>query len=191
MAENLAWYAGQCVKRHDLNMTVKVIAMRSDSGWALLDNPQKLLPKTGEVEVRLATPSGHQPNSWVSFQISHKEPRGKWKASTYRNLMPFLDLQDIGSLDELRSLLTEEGIEGPDHAGVWVVRYSDDRVIMLNLMRYYDSARSRLSRATKSVVHHAARDTPLKRPHRSSSRTFHLATVTGRWFRWLFSSDAT
>lgn len=139
MAENLAWYAGQCVKRHDLNMTVKVIAMRSDSGWSLLDNPQKLLPKTGEVEVRLATASGYQPNSWVSFQISHKEPRGKWKASTYRNLIPFLDLQGIGSLDELRSLLTEEGIEGPDHAGVWVVRYSEDRVIMLSLMRSLDN----------------------------------------------------
>ncbi len=139
MAENLAWYAGQCVKRHDLNMTVKVIAMRSDSGWSLLENPQKLLPKTGEVEVRLATASGYQPNSWVSFQISHKEPRGKWKASTYRNLMPFLDLQETGSLDELRSRLTEEGVDGPDHAGVWVVRYSEDRVIMLSLMRSPDN----------------------------------------------------
>ncbi|MFB8832014.1 hypothetical protein ACE0DR_28135 [Azotobacter sp. CWF10] len=120
-------------------MTVKVIAIRSDSGWSLLDNPQKLFPKTGEVEVRLATASGHQPNSWVSFQISHKEPRGKWKASTYRNLMPFLDLQDTGSLDALRSRLTREGVEGADYAGVWVVRYSVDRVIMLSLMHSPDN----------------------------------------------------
>lgn len=139
MADNLAWYAGQCVKRNDLNMTVKVIAIRSETGWLLLDNPQKLLPKTGEVEVRLASGSGHQPNSWVSFQISHKEPRGKWKASNYRNLMPFLDLQSIGSLDELRRLLAEEGIEEPVHAGFWVVRYSEDRVIMLSLTRSPDN----------------------------------------------------
>ncbi|WP_202948699.1 hypothetical protein, partial [Chromobacterium haemolyticum] len=139
MAANLAWYAGQCVKRHDLNMTVRVIAQRSDNGWSLLDNPQKMFPKTGEVEVRLMTASGHHPNTWVSFQLSHRESGRKWKASTYRNLMPFLDLKEMGSLDELRRRLTEDGIEGPDHSGVWVVQYNEDRVIMLGLMRAQDN----------------------------------------------------
>lgn len=139
MAANLAWYAGQCVKRHDLNMTVRVIAQRSDNGWSLLDNPQKMFPKTGEIEVRLMTASGHHPNTWVSFQLSHRESGRKWKASTYRNLMPFLDLKEIGSLDELRRRLTEDGIEGPDHSGVWVVQYNEDRVIMLGLMRAQDN----------------------------------------------------
>lgn len=138
MAANLAWYAGQCVKRHDLNMTVKVIAIRTPEGWSLLDNPQKLFPKMGEVEVRLLTASGHHPNDWVSFQVAHKEPRGKWKASTYRNLMPFLDLQDTGSLEALRNRLTEEGVDGPDQNGAWVIRYSVDRIISLVLIRSPD-----------------------------------------------------
>lgn len=156
MADNLAWYAGQCVKRNDLNMTVKVIAMRSDSGWVLLENPQKLLPKAGEVEVRLASGSAHQPNNWVSFQIAHKEPRGKWKASTYRNLTPFLDLQDIGSLDELRLLLVEEGIDEPIHAGFWVIRYSEDRIIMIYLARSPDNRYRMSASATFPVFAYEA-----------------------------------
>lgn len=139
MAVNFAWYAGQCVRRHDLNMIVKVIAIRTEDGWSLLEKPQKLFPKAGEVEVRLQTASGYHQNDWVIFQIAHKEPRGKWKASIHRNLTSFLDLQNIGSLDALRTLLTEDGVDGPDHGAAWVVRYSEDRVILLDLIRSPDN----------------------------------------------------
>ncbi len=139
MSANIAWYAGQCIKRHDVNMTVKVIAIRSQEGWSLLDAPHKLFPKTGEVEVRLLPASRPHQNDWVSFQIAQKAPRGKWRASIYRNLLPFLDLRDTGSLDALRSRLTEEGVEGPDHAGFWVIRYSEDHIIKLTLMRSSDN----------------------------------------------------
>ena len=139
MAANLAWYAGQCVKRHDLNMTVKVIAIRSSDGWSLLENPQKFFPKMGEVEVRLRILSENHPNDWVIFQIAPKAHRGKWTASIYRNLIPFLDLREIGNLDALRSRLTDEGVDGPDHTGAWIIRYSEERVVMLDLMRSLDN----------------------------------------------------
>ncbi|ELO6136642.1 hypothetical protein APA73_27360 [Pseudomonas aeruginosa] len=139
MAANLAWYAGQCVSKNDVNMTVKVVGIRSEDGWSLLDKPQKLFPKAGEVEVRLQAASGYHKNDWVIFQVAHKEPRGKWKASTHRKLTPFLDLQDIGSLDALRSCLTEEGVDGPDHSAGWVIRYSEDRIILLDLIRSPDN----------------------------------------------------
>lgn len=139
MASNLAWYAGQCVRRHDLNMTVKVIAIRSQDGWSPLEKPQKLFPKAGEVEVNLQTASGYQQNNWVIFQVAHKEPRGKWKASIHRNLTSFLNLQEIGSLDALRSRLTEDGVDGPDHGATWVIRYCEDRIILLDLIRSLDN----------------------------------------------------
>lgn len=139
MAANLAWYAGQCIKRHDLNMTVKVIAIRSPDGWSLLEKPQKFFPKLGEVEVRLRSVSENHPNDWVIFQIAPKAHRGKWTASIYRNLLPFLDLRGIGSLDALRSRLTDEGVDGPDHTGAWIIRYSEERVVMLDLMRSLDN----------------------------------------------------
>ncbi|WP_236032481.1 hypothetical protein [Pseudomonas schmalbachii] len=120
-------------------MNVKVIAIRSQEGWSLLDNPQKVFPKSGEVEIRLRTASEHHPEDWVCFQIAYKEPRGKWKASTFRRLTPFLDLQGIGNLDALRSRLTEEGVDGPDRPGAWAIRYSEDRIIMLALMRSPDN----------------------------------------------------
>lgn len=133
MAANLAWYAGQCVKRNDVNMTVRVTAVRLSEAWSLLDNPQKLFPKAGEVEVRLSNPSGYHPNDWVTFQMAPKEPRGKWKASTYRALIPFLDLESIGDLASLRRCLTEDGVEGLPQAGACAIRFSEDRIIMLNL----------------------------------------------------------
>lgn len=139
MAANLAWYAGQCVKRHDVIMTVKVIALRSSAGWELLKSPQKLFPKAGEVEVRSLNPSGYHQNDWVSFQVAHKEARGKWKASTYRNLMPFLDLKETGGLDELRKLLTEDGVDSSPHVGTSVIRYCEHRIITLNLTRSEDN----------------------------------------------------
>jgi len=139
MAANWAWYIGQCVKRHDVNMAVKVVAVRSGEGWSLLDNPQKLFPKMGEVEVRLQNISAHHPNDWLSFQVAQREPRGKWKASTYRHLMPFLDLQDVGSLEVLRSRLTVDGLDGPSHSGNWIIRYSEDRILMLGLLRSSDN----------------------------------------------------
>lgn len=139
MAANLAWYIGQCVKRHDVNMAVKVVAIRSEEGWSLLDNPQKLFPKMGEVEVRLKNISEHHINDWIIFQVAQREPRGKWKASTYRHLIPFFDLQDIGSLEVLRSRLTVDGLDGPSHSGNWVIRYAGDRILMLGLMRSSDN----------------------------------------------------
>lgn len=138
MAANWAWYIGQCVKRHDINMAVKVVAVRSGEGWSLLDNPQKLFPKLGEVEVRLHNISAYNPNDWLSFQVAQREPRGKWKASTYRHLMPFLDLQDVGTLEVLRSRLTVDGLKGPSHSGNWVIRYREDRILMLGLIRSSD-----------------------------------------------------
>jgi hypothetical protein len=52
--------------------------------------------------------------------------------------MPFLDLQDTGSLEALRNSLTEEGVDGPDQNGAWVIRYCDDRIITLVLIRSPD-----------------------------------------------------
>ncbi|WP_225580476.1 hypothetical protein [Pseudomonas sp. PDM16] len=115
-------------------MTVKVIAIRSQDGWSPLEKPQKLFPKAGEVEVHLQKASGYHQNDWFIIQIARKEFRGKWKASTHRNLTPFLDLQDIGSLDALRSLLTEEGVDGPSYNATWVIRYSKDHIILLDLI---------------------------------------------------------
>nr|WP_290835629.1 hypothetical protein [Halomonas sp.] len=120
-------------------MTVKVIALRSSTGWELLKNPQKLFPKAGEVEVRSFNPSEYHQNDWVSFQVAHKEARGKWRASTYRNLMPFLDLKETGGLDELRKLLTEDGVDSSPHVGTSVIRYCEHRIITLNLTRSEDN----------------------------------------------------
>ncbi|MCI3909290.1 hypothetical protein MQC82_06945 [Pseudomonas viridiflava] len=120
-------------------MTVKVVAIKSGEEWSLLDNPQKLFPKLGEVEVRLQSISAHHPSEWLSFQVAQREPRGKWKASTYRQLTPFLDLQDVESLDLLRSRLTVEGLDGPTHNGSWVVRYSEARILLLGLVRSSDN----------------------------------------------------
>ncbi|WLH02205.1 hypothetical protein PSH92_04875 [Pseudomonas beijingensis] len=120
-------------------MAVKVVAIRSEEGWSLLDNPQKLFPKMGEVEVRLKNISEHHPNDWISFQVAQREPRGKWKASIYRHLMPFFDLKEVGSLDVLRRHLTVDGLDGPSHSGNWVIRYSEDRILMLGLIRSSDN----------------------------------------------------
>ncbi len=143
MAGNSVWYAGQCVKRHDLNVTVKVIAKRSEEGWSFIENAKNWFPKTGELEIRLASAAERQINDWVMFQVT---PKGKdrWKASTYRNLAPYLDLNESKDLATLKMLLTVDGIVTPDHSGFWMIRYCEDRVILLDLM-YCSDGRYRIS----------------------------------------------
>jgi hypothetical protein len=151
MATNLAWYIGQCVKRHDINMTVKVVAIWLEEGWSQLDNPQKLFPKSGEVEVRLVTTSAHHSPDWISFQLAQRERRGKWKVSTYRHLMSFLDLQDVGNLEELRGRLTEQGLDEPSRSGAWAIRYNEDRILTLTLIRSPDGRYRMATGGTFSV----------------------------------------
>lgn len=80
----------------------------------------------GEVEVRLRILSENHLTIGSFSRSLPKHIAVNGTASIYRNLIPFLDLREIGNLDALRSRLTDEGVDGPDHTGSWIIRYSEE-----------------------------------------------------------------
>lgn len=138
MASHLAWYAGQCVRRNDVTVAVKVIAIRSADEWTLVDNPQRLFPKVGEVEGRVKKATALRPNDWLSFQVALKGPRGRLGMNTYQHLLRYVDLQHLGDEAALRQALTVEGIEGVLQGGLCMIRTGEERLMLVYLQRGTD-----------------------------------------------------
>lgn len=143
MTTNSIWYAGRCVKRldHDLAVILDVTAKFDDaqSEWTPVENPQRLLPKMGEVELRSSGAKSLRVGEWVAFQLSGK---GKhfWLAGTNRRLFRYADLTHLGSIDRIQRLLLGDGLPTIEPSGSWMVRARDNEVIQVELRQVNGSA---------------------------------------------------
>ncbi|MCY0856858.1 hypothetical protein [Cupriavidus sp. D39] len=138
MTGSIPWYAGRCVRRHDVIAHIEIISRRTEDGWALVENAQKLFPRSGEVEVRGVDTRSLRSGEWVALQIASRERmgRGLWKAARHRRLAHFADLSHLGSLDDARKVLAIDGLQTSEPSGAWIIRIRDSEVVQMDLVRY-------------------------------------------------------
>jgi hypothetical protein len=135
MAGGSPWYAGRCIRRHDVIGEIEVIARREGQAWVAVENPEKLFPRTGSIEIRGVDTRQLRIGDWVIFQLATRMGRGLWKASQYRRLCQYKDLSEKGSMDEIHRILAVEGISGPESVGFWAIRVSKDALVQVELVR--------------------------------------------------------
>ncbi|MEG8038747.1 hypothetical protein QP166_05065 [Sphingomonas sp. LR60] len=77
---------------------------------------------------------------WVAFQVADEGRPGarQVRVGAHRFLSRFADLRGLGTVEAARFLLTREGWDGAAEAGHWSVRFSDDRVLTMQLERARD-----------------------------------------------------
>ncbi|MGY1920056.1 hypothetical protein ACW9IF_14195 [Pseudomonas tolaasii] len=133
MATITPWYAGRCVRRNDTIAHIEVVARKTDEGWALVDTPRRLFPKMGEVEMRGADSPPLRQGEWIAFQVVPSDRKGQWRATRTHRLYAYYDLQNAQSLEDVRRILTIEGLPAHNVPGTWMVRTPDEQIIQVEL----------------------------------------------------------
>ncbi|WP_126243011.1 hypothetical protein [Burkholderia gladioli] len=135
--EGSLWYAGHCVRHNDIVAHIVVTSRKGELGWAPVENATKLFPKSGEVEVRQRGKPALRVGDWVAFRITSSAPKGRnqWQASKHRPLHHFTQAPS-DTLDDLRRLLTVEGLPSTRSPGAWMVQISQTEVARVDLARW-------------------------------------------------------
>ncbi|CAD6547517.1 hypothetical protein ACFQ3P_26105 [Paraburkholderia sabiae] len=135
--EGNLWYAGHCVRHNDIVAHVAVTSIKGDLGWSPVENATKLFPKSGEVEVRQRGKPALRVGDWVAFRITSPAPKGRnqWQASKHRPLHHFTQAPS-NTLDDLRRLLTVEGLSSTGSPGAWMVQISQTEAVRVDLTRW-------------------------------------------------------
>ncbi|KQR76944.1 hypothetical protein ASG35_11705 [Burkholderia sp. Leaf177] len=134
---SLQVYAGRCTNRHDIIANIAITVRRTDSVWTAIDNPQKLFPKSGEVEIRGAETKSIRLHDWVALQVSKigLGGRAQWRGIHHWRLFPIVDLSHLSSLDDVRRVLVVDGLPISGNTGSWIVRTREDAVTKVELVR--------------------------------------------------------
>ncbi|WP_124094808.1 hypothetical protein [Burkholderia gladioli] len=135
--EGSLWYAGHCVRHNDIVAHIVVTSRKGEMGWSPVENATKLFPKSGEVEVRQRGKPALRVGDWVAFRITSSAPKGRnqWQASKHRPLHHFTQAPS-NTLDDLRRLLTVEGLPSTRSPGAWIVQISQTEVVRVDLTRW-------------------------------------------------------
>lgn len=133
--EEASWYAGRFARRRGSHGAVDALALTAVDGWARIPNPRGLFPKLGQVEIQGIAVLELRPGDWLAFQIVPNARRGapSFRVSTHRLLPRYVDMTELGSIQAARTLFAEEGWAGGNESGHWAVRFSEDRLLVLDL----------------------------------------------------------
>jgi hypothetical protein len=129
------WFAGRVARRFGTRALVDVLAtMGEDGRWRPVSNPRKLFPRLGQVELHGVDAISSKAGGWLAFQIapSPRPGTGNGRIGAHRPLPFYAEMTELGTSEAARQLFVREGWR--DHrAGLWAVRISDDRVLVLEL----------------------------------------------------------
>ncbi|HFI1561990.1 TPA: hypothetical protein ACGPLG_000372 [Yersinia enterocolitica] len=131
---DIPWYIGQYDRRNDRFFYFKVVAQETENGWRELDNPKKMFPRSGEVELIGFDTLQLRPNDWIVFQVDSSVRSKLARAKHPRRIYPYYDLSSAQSLLASRSQLSIEGIETHGDPGQWAIRFKTGGLILASLM---------------------------------------------------------
>jgi len=135
-----SWYAGRFARRRGSHGAVDVLASESAQGWEAIANPRKLFPKSGQVEMLGLAASTLRPGDWLAFRVvANARPGAPSQISTHRLLPRYVDMGELGSIEATRGLFMGDGWPGGHQPGHWAVRFSADRLLVLDLAREGDN----------------------------------------------------
>lgn len=140
MSVSRPWYIGRLTRRRGVRTPVDVVAIASQEGWDPIEDPRKLFPKLGQVELAGALPGEGSPGEWLVFQVTEEGRPGarQLRIGPHRFVPRFADLKDLRSVEAARFLFTRQGWDGADDPGRWIVRFAEDYALALHLDREQD-----------------------------------------------------
>lgn len=134
-------YIGRFTRRQGNYGTVAVVGRVGDAGIDVIEEPKRLFPRDGLVETHGVVHAGLAVGDWVEFDATkNQRPRGpEYKAAHLRRIPRYAVLPDAEDA-VYRAMLTGEGWRGDKRAGLWALRVSGDRVLVVELEAKKDGA---------------------------------------------------
>lgn len=144
-------YVGRFVRRQG-NFGMIAVVGRGGPSVELLD-AKRLFPKDGCVETQGVVHARLALGDWAEFDVvRNPRPRApEYKTSHLRRLPRYAELPE-SALAGYRALLTKVGWRGERRAGLWALRMSGDRVLVVELEVGKDGA-LRIPREAAREVH--------------------------------------
>ncbi len=139
----IPWYIGR-YDRRNYRSYLKVVARGTKNDWYALDNPKKMFPRTGEVELIGSDSLQLRQGDWIVFQVGVGTRNKVVLAKHPRRIYPYYDLSSEESLLALRRRLSFDGIDMDTEGepGQWAIRFGPEALILTNLA---DSKSGRLT----------------------------------------------
>ncbi|MDE4914210.1 hypothetical protein PQI07_26425 [Methylobacterium sp. 092160098-2] len=130
------WFIGTSTRSRDATAMIAIKGERgADGSAAAIDDPQKLFPNNGEVELRGHAALALKTGDWLLVRTARNDrhrSQASFKAVGHRRLAAFADLSRLGSAEAARRLLVEDGW-GDGSAGEWAFRVDAEHVVRLSL----------------------------------------------------------
>ncbi|MFH1555897.1 MAG: hypothetical protein ABII76_13700 [Pseudomonadota bacterium] len=144
-------YIGRVVRRQGNYGTISVVG-RGGASVELLDDPKRLFPKDGQVEAQGVAHAALELGDWTEFGVvRNSRPRApEYKTAHLRRLPRYAVLPESTPAG-YRALLTKVGWRGERRGGLWALRMSGDRVLVVDLEPGKDGALRIPRNATRSV----------------------------------------
>ncbi len=164
-------YVGRFVRKQGQYGTVSVFGTVVGTSVEALDDAKRLFPRDGTVETQgLVQHAGLSAGDWVEFDaVRNSRPRStEYKASRLRRIPRYAALTE-GTESYYRTLLTRDGWKGDRRPGLWALRISGDRVVLVDLELGKDGALRLPKPSTRAVRYLRYRDNAVLRLGKGAS----------------------
>lgn len=147
-------FIGRFVRRQGNYGTIGAVGRVSTGAVEILDDSKRHLVETqGVTHAHLA------PGDWVQFDVvRNSRPRAPEYKTIHLRRLPRYAVLPEASVAEYRVLLTKEGWRGEKRPGVWALRTSGDRVLVIELEAGNDGALRTPRKAACDVHWYGYRD---------------------------------
>jgi hypothetical protein len=127
-------FVGQFVRKQGNFGTVAVVG-RMDAGYVeTLADPKRLFPKDGLIETQGVIHARLSRGDWVEFDlVRNSRPRAPAYLATHLRRLARYAVLPESTVAGYRGLLTKDGWCGESRPGLWALRTTGDRLLVVNL----------------------------------------------------------
>jgi hypothetical protein len=169
-------YLGRFHSRHGSYGTIDVAARLEGTVASPLENPERLFPRRGQVEIHGVIVTKLSAGDWIRFDAAvNTRPRGPDFKAVRWSWLARVAATDPLSSEEARVLLSRTGWRGSEVAGRWAFRLSDGRAVVVSLRRERDGMLRMPRHSLASVAVHPLDDERLLRPSENDHPLYEIA----------------
>lgn len=122
-------YVGRLVRRQGNYGIISVLG-RGGGSVEPLDDPKRLFPNDGQVEVQGVAHTALAIGDWTEFGVvRNSRPRAPAYKTTHLRRLPRYAVLPETTQPSYRTLLTKVGWRGERSGGLWALRISGDRIM--------------------------------------------------------------
>jgi hypothetical protein len=153
-------YIGRLVRRQGQYGSVSVVGTLAGTAVEYISDAKRLFPKDGTVETYgVSQHAGLSPGDWVEFDVGRNtRPRAAEYKVVHLRRIPRYAVLSEGVDAFYRTLLTRDGWRGDRRPGLWALRLSGDRLVIVDLELGKDGALRIPRAAARSVSYYRHKD---------------------------------